>query len=514
MLSVPERPPSRTLPGRVRRRHSGVTLIEMSFLIAMVGVFILVIAERQLMEVREQSVGLTETLHDILGVSDALRLWERDNRNQVDKWPENLSALVSGKIERTEGDKSVTVMTGGFLRELPTSRFPPQTCNARNYNCEYRFWHALGNRETPSLGQAVTVQFVVESDTENAVLGLAQNIISAIPDASVVEMPGQNTWRLIRFDVAPELICEDPAGADSDLYAFRCGEHRDIQLAKGNLQKARRFALRRYQNSGRDGNFGLQPANQCGRLTGITRNTRDSTPLSGPGITMPVSEASGGYRMLIGTAGTSREQYLELIRDREPSAGGRGGTRGELATAGLLNATEVQNLKGGTAYPRLPTTNTRLDPDLLYHYGLVGECEREAIDVDPDSTVRLRISNRVGSGATVDDAHHDFKVGIQSGTPYLQLCADHRVAGTASRAALSSGLGPLKDPCLLGVTLRMDVTPFSFGKNGAVTQEGFWDIRLADNSAASVQTRLCRLEAASTASLDCSCTSSTSSCMP
>lgn len=517
---------------RSRRGALGLTLIEMSLLIALIGAAIIGLAERQLIDADRDEAALTRTIEDISMVTDALQAWANDNSTWAN-WPWHLFSLVSGCTHATIGRDDVIsavpqreereyyrrlgachifrpTVTGGYLFKLPASRFPPPDCSegllTGGFNCEYHFdkreWREHGVTP-PLLTEGVTVQFIIEHRDAESVERLARQIALASPNVTSAPVPGFDHRRVIRFRVFRPTECVgDPDDANlADPLVYRCGEHRVVKFERGDLRGVRRVALR---------------APQAAFAASDGRSSFDSTPLSGPGITLPAPPRDAiSYQMRIGTQGVGRDQYLEMIRDKVPGGGvctsaERYGHSTCLTTNFPLTWANVRRFQpsGGIALPGfagLPNgSHEHADPALWHFYGGGGGHSarlREIWDFDRDPLVRLRLSNPVmddryshRSGQTVErDAHHDLMFGtrIRSGRaePYMHLCADHTWANSTARIDTRRGdFGGynqyVAEPCKTGVVLGMDY----LGDH--------WDISLsAEPGHRSLQTRLCALEA-------------------
>ena len=566
MLSTPRR-----IISRARRASSGLTLVETGILIALVGVAILTLAESLFIEAQESEVDLSGTLNDIREVTDALQGWADVNYIQPHppmnggRWPYHLYSLVTGCTLGAREDVNAFThigdrlgsckfnvddahRTGGWLAQLPSSRFPPPSCSAEagGVNCEFHFdktlWDirtAPGEMTPPMVPEGVTVQFYIKRHDEDAVVQLAEAIKSMVPDVTVATVPGEGNQRIIKFRVLlAQLECQQTQLALSDPLAHLCNERRRIAFdaedadsdghTGGDLRNVRRISLR-----------GEQPA--------------ATTDLSGPGLTLPESAGLGKgayYWTHIGSKLGVPEnpllsQYLELVWDRmvgdhlECPTGGTDfflvqactqyTSTGDLTYTLLergdyLDDNEILRLSSGLFYPGLSIANelAPMDVDLLSHYGLITEADREVLEYDKDPVIRLRIGNPyTPPGGSVTDTFHDFlfTTGASDanypGVPGLLLCADHRTAGADDTAAVQplfpGNHGVLHRPCRTGVVLEM---AFNEDRAGNVTNDVYWDIRLTNaQNSASVQTRLCRLEAA-VAGLDpdCTCPGSTQRC--
>lgn len=468
MLTVPGRGPGF---GRVRRGASGLTLIEMSMLIGLVGIAIIGLAEREFAEAREREASLTETLTDIQVVTDALTAWADDNAGRT-RWPYHLFSLISGcnhsgltpggplqtsypeyyarlgSCHTHQGRDPLDLMrfvrpgvnegvnspnagyvTGAYLLRLPASRFPPDDCTAQSggVDCEYHFeksgWETVdGTPSPPQISEGVTVQFVIQRADSSSVARLAQSLVSSAPSVTTAPVPGFDNRRFVRFRVFPPIECTAEADLpyEADPLVYWCNEGRVVRFERADLRNLRRVALRGTQES-------------------LAGHALDTVPLTGPGITLPAAaESAVSYRMRIGTQGVERDQYLELVRDKV--AGGVRCTSSELfghRSCGLSaleptynNARRASHRGYGSfpainairehAYPGLQGDgNTPLDVDLLQHYNLITAAHREVWEFDPAPLVRLRVSDRIevrgGGSAEEREAPFDFLMSTDTG---------------------------------------------------------------------------------------------------
>lgn len=557
-----------------RRGASGLTLIEMSMLVALVGVAMIGLAERQFILAEQKEPVLEATIQDMQIVSDALVAWANDNRGRRTRWPHHLYALVSGCEHNTIPSSTINPIdrfviarprhveerlgachpnytgsndvTGGYLFKLPASRAPASSCTAESggVNCEYHFdkstWATVNGVKTPPpFSEGVTVQYMIEHNDSASVERLAERVAQAWPNVTIVPAPGIINRRIIRFAVFRPMECTaDPyVRHDADKLVYRCDEGRIVKFARADLRNVRRIALRGEQDS---------------IIRSDSINELDTTPLSGPGITMPVPPKWAiTYQMRLGTVGVGRDQYLEMIRDKVADGpwcipDGLPGTRyghprgqcGEfrvpLTWRNVLRTqrggVDIGSVLDGAIYPGMPRGHDEpVNPGLWLHYRGATQREFERWQFDRDPLIRLRVSNRVaddsfrvGHTAFMRDAHNDIRFGTRidqrtkQAEPYLDLCADHEWAGAAptvdTRRASTGGRTITFDqyvaePCETGVAMSM------YYRNHA-SGDDHWDITLNEGANhRTLQTRLCALEAAaSNVAQDCSCQGTSASC--
>lgn len=530
-----------------RRGALGLTLIEMSLLIALVGVAIIGLAERQFIEASQGEVSLDQTIQDMQIVSDALVVWAKENTpGRWGHWPYHLFSLVSGcthsttdtdsNIDRVQakeyyrrlgachtGGSSRHHLTGAYLFKLPASRFPPGAADCL-YNCEYHFdksaWRIEGGVSIPpAIAEGVTVQYVIERRDDESVEHLARQIALRWPNVTTVPVPGNSRQRIIRFRVYTPMECigEQDMPHEADPLVYRCNEGRIVKFHRGDLRGMRRIALRTDQDPIPRGDINASYSS-------------DSTPLRGPGITLPaLPHYAISYQMRIGTQGVGRDVYLEMIRDKVPDGGlctpeQRFGHNTCFRANFPLNWDNVNRFSpnAGIAlrgYPGLPTGGGYYaDPALWHFYGGGNANLRDKFDFDREPLVRLRLSNPVMDdefriGETVErDAHHDFIFGTRLSEPYMSLCADHAWANSTARidtrrTRFRTYDQYVDEPCKTGVVLRI-------GYRDLHAQDDHWDISLtAEPRHRSLQERLCALEeVAPELTQDCTCEGSAPAC--
>ncbi len=304
---------SRPLQHRQRRavrdsRVSGLTLIEISLIVGMLGLSAIYATEHYIsdLKLQRQDSQVVGAINDALGILEASRVYWYSGTTAIAKWP-HTSTTTGGTTTYTVAIGQLWDTNNQFLAEEPPTRFPVECSGAACTGYALIGWDtSISTTSAGTVDDELQLSFQVPD--ERRAKAVAAQLPSGIYECSTGATcadtdPHTVTARIDheKYSFSPGVCSPPPSGSFMRL----CGEDRDVEFNSGvgQMYKIRRITRRSQELA-----------------SGLSATCEANFRLKGAGVAMDTDELSIAA---CGDSPTSPSAVLRMETDgTEPSMEG------------------------------------------------------------------------------------------------------------------------------------------------------------------------------------------------